>query len=133
MYVPDMILTAKSVEDVKSIINEKLISENVQTVMVIDGAGNILAHCGQDADGLDAISLAALTAANFGATSQIAKLIGENDFSLLYHKGEKANIHFARLGGEMILVSIFGDDVSLGLVRVRVEELADDINQIFEG
>ena len=131
--MPDMILTAESVEDVKSILNDKLISENVQTVLVIDGAGNILAHCGQDTDGLDAISLAALTAANFGATSQIAKLIGENDFSLLYHKGEKANIHFARLGGEMILVSIFGDDVSLGLVRVRVEELAEDINKIFEG
>ncbi len=131
--MPDMILTAESVEDVKSIINDKLISENVQTVLVIDGAGNILAHCGQDTDGLDAISLAALTAANFGATSQIAKLIGENDFSLLYHKGEKANIHFARLGSEMILVSIFGDDVSLGLVRVRVDELAEDINKIFEG
>ncbi len=129
----DMILTADAVGGVKSIINDKLISENVQTVLVIDGAGNILAHCGQDTDGVDALSLAALTAANFGATSQIAKLIGENDFSLLYHKGEKANIHFARLGGEMILVSIFGDDVSLGLVRVRVDELAADINRIFEG
>ncbi|MDA3785835.1 MAG: roadblock/LC7 domain-containing protein [Deltaproteobacteria bacterium] len=128
-----MILTADAVGGVKSIINDKLISENVQTVLVIDGAGNILAHCGQDTDGVDALSLAALTAANFGATSQIAKLIGENDFSLLYHKGEKANIHFARLGGEMILVSIFGDDVSLGLVRVRVDELAADINRIFEG
>ncbi len=127
-----MILTAETVDAVKSIVNDKLISENVQTVLVIDGAGNILAHCGEDTDGLDAISLAALTAANFGATSQIAKLIGENDFSLLYHKGEKANIHFARLGGEMILVSIFGDDVSLGLVRVRVDELAEDINKIFE-
>lgn len=130
--MPDMILTAETVDAVKSIVNDKLISENVQTVLVIDGAGNILAHCGQDTDGLDAISLAALTAANFGATSQIAKLIGENDFSLLYHKGEKANIHFARLGGEMILVSIFGDDVSLGLVRVRVDEIAEDINKIFE-
>ncbi|MDR9501263.1 MAG: roadblock/LC7 domain-containing protein [Desulfurivibrionaceae bacterium] len=128
-----MILTADAVGGVKSIINDKLISENVQTVLVIDGAGNILAHCGQDTDGVDVLSLAALTAANFGATSQIAKLIGENDFSLLYHKGEKANIHFARLGGEMILVSIFGDDVSLGLVRVRVDELAMDINRIFEG
>jgi predicted regulator of Ras-like GTPase activity (Roadblock/LC7/MglB family) len=127
-----MILTAETVDAVKSIVNDKLISENVQTVLVIDGAGNILAHCGQDTDGLDAISLAALTAANFGATSQIAKLIGENDFSLLYHKGEKANIHFARLGGEMILVSIFGDDVSLGLVRVRVDEIAENINKIFE-
>jgi predicted regulator of Ras-like GTPase activity (Roadblock/LC7/MglB family) len=131
--VADMILTAETVQQVKDIIDDKLISDNVQTVLVIDGAGNILAHCGKDTKGLDAISLAALTAANFGATSQIAKLIGENDFSLLYHKGEKANIHFARLSGEMILVSIFGDDVSLGLVRVRVEELAVLIQKIFEG
>jgi len=131
--VADMILTAETVQQVKAVIDEKLISDNVQTVLVIDGAGNILAHCGKDTEGLDAISLAALTAANFGATSQIAKLIGENDFSLLYHKGEKANIHFARLSGEMILVSIFGDDVSLGLVRVRVEELAVLIQKIFEG
>ncbi len=129
----DMILTAETVKQVKEVINDKLINDNVQTVLVIDGAGNILAHCGKDTEGLDAISLAALTAANFGATSQIAKLIGENDFSLLYHKGEKANIHFARLSGEMILVSIFGDDVSLGLVRVRVEELAVLIQKIFEG
>jgi len=131
--VRDLVLTAETVQNVKAMIDEKLIKENVQTALVIDGAGNILAHCGQDTDGLDAISLAALTAANFGATSQIAKLIGENDFSLLYHKGEKANIHFARIGNEMILISIFGDDVSLGLVRVRVEELASAINKIFEG
>lgn len=129
----DLILTAETVQQVKALIDDKLIKDNVQTAMVIDGAGNILAHCGQDTDGLDAISLAALTAANFGATSQIAKLIGENDFSLLYHKGEKANIHFARLGNEMILVSIFTDEVSLGLVRVRVEELALLINKVFEG
>lgn len=129
----DLILTAETVQNVKDMIEEKLIKDNVQTALVIDGAGNILAHCGKDTDGLDAISLAALTAANFGATSQIAKLIGENDFSLLYHKGEKANIHFARIGKELILISIFGDDVSLGLVRVRVEELALAIKKIFEG
>lgn len=129
----DLVLTAETVQKVKAMIDEKLIKDNVQTGLVIDGAGNILAHCGKDTDGLDAISLAALTAANFGATSQIAKLIGENDFSLLYHKGEKANIHFARIGSEMILISIFGDDVSLGLVRVRVEELAAAIKKIFEG
>lgn len=129
----DLVLTAETVQKVKAMIDEKLIKDNVQTGLVIDGAGDILAHCGKDTDGLDAISLAALTAANFGATSQIAKLIGENDFSLLYHKGEKANIHFARIGSEMILISIFGDDVSLGLVRVRVEELAAAIKKIFEG
>ncbi len=129
----DLVLRAETVQKVKAMIEDKLIKDNVQTALVIDGAGNILAHCGKDTDGLDAISLAALTAANFGATSQIAKLIGENDFSLLYHKGEKANIHFARIGTELILISIFGDDVSLGLVRVRVEELAAAIKTIFEG
>ena len=76
-------------------------------------------------------SLAALAAANFGATSQMARLIGEDDFSLLFHKGKKDSIHFAKVGQEMILITIFGDEVSLGLVRLRVAELTNNIEKIF--
>ena len=92
-----------------------------------------MANCGQDSQEIDAISLAALAAASLGATSQIAKLIGEDDFSLLFHKGKRGNIHFGRIGNELILITIFGDDVSLGLIRVRVAELEKAIHELFKG
>ena len=127
----DLILTGPTLELAKNKIDKSLIAAGVHTVLLIDQAGNIVASCGKNSRDLDVTSLAALAAANFGATSQIAKLIGEDDFSLLFHKGKKDSIHFAKVGKDMILVTIFGDDVSLGLVRLRVAELSQSIEQIF--
>ncbi|MFZ5774449.1 MAG: roadblock/LC7 domain-containing protein [Thermodesulfobacteriota bacterium] len=129
----DFILTADILEKARSAIDTSLIAAGVRTALLIDSAGNILSNCGQGTNDIDAISLAALAAANLGATSQIAKLIGEEDFSLLFHKGKNGNIHFARIGEELILITIFGEDVSLGLVRCRVTDLSDALQKIFEG
>ncbi|NPA95938.1 MAG: roadblock/LC7 domain-containing protein [Thermodesulfobacteria bacterium] len=127
----DLVLTGPALEKAKSQINEALIEAGVHTALLIDQAGNVVASCGKNRKDLDVTSLAALAAANFGATSQMAKLIGEDDFSLLFHKGKRDSIHFAKVGDELILVTIFGDDVSLGLVRLRVAELTNSIDKIF--
>ncbi len=127
----DLVLTGPALEKARSQINDALIEAGVHTVLLIDQAGNVVASCGRNRRDLDVTSLAALAAANFGATSQIAKLIGEDDFSLLFHKGKRDSIHFAKVGNELILVTIFGDEVSLGLVRLRVAELTDSIEKIF--
>ncbi|HET97094.1 MAG TPA: roadblock/LC7 domain-containing protein [Desulfurivibrio alkaliphilus] len=129
----DFVLTAGILERTRLALESSLISAGVRTALLIDGAGNILSNCGQDSAEIDAISLAALAAANLGATSQIAKLIGEEDFSLLFHKGKTDNIHFSRIGDELILITIFREDVSLGLVRCRVNDISATILKIFEG
>lgn len=128
----DLVLTADIQNKANELIENSLIKAGVSTVLLIDGAGNVLANCGAGGATIDAISLAALAAASLGATAQIAKLIGEEDFSLLFHKGKNGNIHFGRLGADLILVTIFTDEVSLGLVRCRVAELTQPILDIFE-
>ncbi len=128
----DLVLTVEAQKNATALIENHLIKAGVSSVLLIDGAGNVLANCGDGSNDIDAISLAALAAASLGATSQIAKLIGEEDFSLLFHKGKKGNIHFGRLGADLILVTIFSDDVSLGLVRCRVTEISQPILDIFE-
>jgi predicted regulator of Ras-like GTPase activity (Roadblock/LC7/MglB family) len=100
--------------------------------LLIDHAGNIVVNCGKNYQNTDIVSLAALAAANFAATSEIAKLIGEEDFTLLFHKGKKDSIHFARVGHEFIIVTIFGEDVSLGLIRLRVSEIAESLKTILK-
>jgi predicted regulator of Ras-like GTPase activity (Roadblock/LC7/MglB family) len=127
------ILTPQKVQKAQGVINKYLINEGVVKVMLVDDGGNILIDCGESSQITDTTSLAALTAANFGATAQIAGLIGEKDFSLLFHKGENLSIHFAKIGRELIMVSIFGEDVSLGLIRCRVNGLAEPLRKLFEG
>ena len=127
----DLVLTTSILEETRIQIENTLIEAGVNTVLLIDEAGNIVVACGHKTDNLDTTSLAALAAANFGATSQIAKLIGEDDFALLFHKGEKDSIHVARIGTDLILVTIFGDNVSLGLIRLRVAQLAKSIEKTF--
>lgn len=127
----DLVLTGPILEEVKAQIEKTLIRVGVHAVLLIDEAGNNVVTCGRETNNLDTTSLGALAAANFGATSQLARLIGEDDFSLLFHKGKKDSMHFARIGKDMILVTIFKDNVSLGLVRLRVSQLAKTIEGIF--
>ncbi|OGR07865.1 MAG: dynein regulation protein LC7 [Deltaproteobacteria bacterium RIFOXYD12_FULL_50_9] len=131
--MPDFVLTSSMLEKSKNILVNSLINAGVRTVLLIDSAGNILVNLGQTADEIDAISLAALAAANLGATAQIAKLIGEDDFTLLFHKGKNGNINFGRIGNDLILITIFGEDVSLGLVRCRITDISESLRIIFEG
>ena len=72
--------------------------------------------------GVDTTSLASLTAGNVAATDGLAKLIGEKEFSILFHEGEKDNIHISLVAQRVILVVIFDERSSLGLVRLRVQE-----------
>ena len=133
--VRDLILTTKNLKHANTLLEDNLIGAGVRTAMLIDSAGNIIVDVSREGytEEIDALSLAALTAASLAATTQIAQIIGEEDFSLLFHKGENTNIHFSRVGDNLILVNIFGGDISLGLVRCRVEELSGSFNKLFEG
>ena len=78
-------------------------------------------------------SLASLTAGNIAATGGIARLLGEKEFTILFHEGEKDNIHISLIGQRIILVIIFDNRSSLGLVRLRVKKASEALAGIFEG
>src|SRR5919204_487944 len=94
--------------------------------------GQLIASIGATQD-LDTTSLASLTAGNIAATGGLAKLIGEKEFSILFHEGERDNLHISVIGGRVILVVIFDTRSSLGLVRLRVKKASDELNKIFDG
>jgi len=79
---------------------------------------------------LDATAFAALAAGNFAAVDAMAKLIGESEFSLLFHKGEKSSIHFSKANNETLLITMFNKNISLGLVRLKVAETIKKINAV---
>jgi predicted regulator of Ras-like GTPase activity (Roadblock/LC7/MglB family) len=80
---------------------------------------------------LDTTSLASLTAGNVAATGGMARLIGEREFPTLSHEGERESIHICIIG-RVLLVVVFDDRSSLGLVKLRVKQLSRELAALFE-
>src|SRR4051812_23266455 len=104
---------------------------NAKAVFLIDKNGQQIASAGET-DQFDTTSLASLTAGNVAATDGLAKLIGEREFSVLFHEGQQDHIHISIVGRRAILLVIFDDRSSLGLVRLRVKRANVDLEKIFE-
>jgi predicted regulator of Ras-like GTPase activity (Roadblock/LC7/MglB family) len=90
-------------------------------------AGNIIANLESDKAELDIYSLAALAAGNFGAVGAMANIVGEDDFSLLFHRGKDLNVHFAKILNDYLLIDIFNNGLSLGFLRLIVADAAKKI------
>lgn len=103
---------------------------NAMVVFLVDKNGQLIASAGETRD-IDTTSLASLTAGNIAATGGIARLLGEKEFTILFHEGEKDNIHISLIGQRVILVVIFDRRSSLGLVRLRVKKASKALVSIF--
>ena len=122
----------EQIDSIDKILQEDLIDGGVHSVILIDMAGNIVSDLDNGKKKHDVYSLAALAAGNFGAVSTMAKMIGEEDFSLLFHKGEEESIHFSKVMEDFLLITIFGSDISLGFMRLKVNESITKIAKILE-
>jgi predicted regulator of Ras-like GTPase activity (Roadblock/LC7/MglB family) len=115
-----------------SAVLERLIKEsNARVIFLVDKNGQLIANTGE-VQNLDTTSLASLTAGNIAATGGLAKLLGEKEFSILFHEGERDNLHISIVGQRIILVVIFDRRSSLGLVRLRVKKASEELAAIFE-
>lgn len=113
-------------------LKSSLIEMGVHCVFLIDMAGNIITSLDDGQSNHDIYSLAALAAGNFGAVSTMARIIGEEEFSLLFHKGKKESIHFSKVLTDFLLITIFGQEISLGFLRLKVGEAIDKIVGVLE-
>jgi len=125
----NIIITKKDQEMINICLTKMVTSSFAHCVLLVDRSGQLLAHRG-DSPAIDILSLAVLTAANFGATAEIARLLGEEEFTLLFHKGRCENVYFSAIGDHAIMVTLFDDNTSLGLIRLRINKVIDELSKI---
>ncbi len=113
------------------ILDKLLRDANAKVVFLVDKDGQLIASSGDTGD-IDTTSLASLTAGNIAATGGIARLLGEKEFSILFHEGEKDNIHISVVANRVILVVIFDRRSSIGLVRLRVKKASEELGNIIQ-
>lgn len=104
---------------------------NAQAVLVIDKNGQAIAQAGE-VETLDVTSLSSLTAGNVAATGGIANLLKEKEFAGQFHEGERTNVHISIVGGRVILLVLFDERSSLGLVRLRVRKASAALGDVLE-
>ncbi|AJE04611.1 roadblock/LC7 domain-containing protein [Geobacter pickeringii] len=131
MAYPQMVMYDEEFKQINFVIDKLLREANAKVIFLVDKNGQLISGVGET-DRFDTTSLASLTAGNIAATGGLAKLIGEKEFSILFHEGEKDNLHISIVGGRVILVVIFDSRSSLGLVRLRVKKASEELTGIFD-
>lgn len=125
------IVSQEQLEQMDHIITTKLVDLGVDCVVIIDMAGNIITAKDSGNSKYDVYSFAALAAGNFATVDAMAKLVGEQEFSLLFHKGQDSNIHFSKIDDELLLISMFGKEISLGFLRLNVMDVIEQIKALW--
>jgi predicted regulator of Ras-like GTPase activity (Roadblock/LC7/MglB family) len=118
---------AKITEHMTALLREA----NARCALLVDRTGQLLANAG-DKLNFDPAAFASLTAADFSANDQLAKMIGEPEFASLFHQGEKESMYLADVARRVILVVLFDQRTTVGLVRLRVKQTVLDLSQLFE-
>lgn len=109
-----------------------LFDSNARCALLVDRTGQLVATVGEQPD-FDPTAFATLTAADFSANDQLAKLIGESDFSTLFHQGERESMYLADVARRLILVVLFDNRTTLGLVRLKMKHVVEELTRLFEG
>ena len=103
---------------------------NARCALLVDRTGQLVATVGEQPT-FDPTAFATLTAADFSANDQLAKLIGETDFSTLFHQGERESMYLADVARRVILVVLFDNRTTLGLVRLKMKNTVDELTAFF--
>ena len=98
--------------------------------LLCDRTGRLLTQSG-DTGAMDNTTFASLVAGDFAASDQLAKLLGEEEFSSLYHAGEGRSMYLADVSGWAILAAVFDGKTTLGMIRLRSRTTVPKLLEIF--
>lgn len=114
---------------IKAVLARLRLDASARLVVLVDKDGQQIAVHGELRE-LDTTSLSSLVAGNVAATGGMAKLIGEEEFPTLSHEGERESIHISVIG-RVLLVVVFDDRSSLGLVKLRSKQISQELAVAF--
>lgn len=101
-----------------------------RTALIVDRTGQMVATAGEPV-AFDPTAFASLTAADFSANDQLARMLGEAEFGALFHQGERESMYLADIARRVILVVLFDNRTTLGLVKLRMRGAVPALNQLF--
>src|SRR6266705_2009318 len=124
-----IVLREQQYHQIKAVLARLRMDSSARVIFLVDKDGQEIAVQGEVGN-LDTTSLASLAAGNVAATGGMAELIGEKEFPTLSHEGERESIHISVIGRVLLLV-VFDDRSSLGLVKLRSRQISQELAAAF--
>jgi predicted regulator of Ras-like GTPase activity (Roadblock/LC7/MglB family) len=131
MHDTQLVMYDEDYRRILAVIQRLVRDANAKGIFVVDRNGQMIGEAGE-MRGIDTTSLASLTAGCIAATGGLAKIVGEEEFPVHFHQGARDNLHITLIASRIILVVVFDDRSSLGLVRLRVKKAGIELAKIFE-
>ncbi len=125
-----VIINESNYNQIKTVLERLCVEAAARVVLMVDRDGQPIASYG-DVANLDTTSFSSLAAGNVAATSSMAKLIGEDEFPSVVHEGERESI-FISVIGRSLLVVVFDQRSTLGLVKLRTKKATYKVASILE-
>jgi len=97
-----------------------------RAVLLMDTAGRLLSWIG-DEPRFDVTTFVSLLAADFCATRELARLLGEEQFHSVSHQGDSVSLYLTQLTEGTVLALAYDQETTLGLVRYRVQQALPEI------
>ena len=123
-------LSKTDVEKMNRVLQELLAQSEAVGCVVCDYSGYVLAQQGVDSQ--DPLLISALGAGVFSASRELAKLLGEDKFSAVFHQGERKSIFICAVNLDVLLVVIFTNEASVGLVKLYSGPATSTMRQILD-
>src|ERR1043165_9559705 len=125
-----LVFYREDIEVIGKTLTVLLKNANAQCALLVDKDGHLVTKEGESST-YDTDTISALVAGSFAATKQMAKLLGEEEFALMFHQGKKDNIQLSLVGERTILAVIFDDKTTLGMVRLYASQVSSKLSELF--
>jgi predicted regulator of Ras-like GTPase activity (Roadblock/LC7/MglB family) len=129
MNVGGMVIHEEDATRIHQVLSRFLAESGAAEVLLIDRSGQLLAMDGVSRP-LDTVSISALAAGAYSSTCAMAQLLGETEFTVLFHEGLKQSIHVSTVDEEAILMAIFDERTTVGMVRLFAKEASKSIGVV---
>ncbi len=125
-----MVLGKEDVRRMRSIARNLVEQSESSGCVICDGGGNMLIREGDISD--DPLLLAALGAGVFAGSRKLAQILGEDDFSAIFHQGERRSIFIRAVNEDVLLVVVFAKQDGAGMVKLYSAPAAERIRSVIE-
>jgi predicted regulator of Ras-like GTPase activity (Roadblock/LC7/MglB family) len=122
----DVILTREDGYRLNLVLTKLVDNARADCVMLINKSGRLITSQSETSE-FDKSSLAALAAGSFASTTAVAHMIGEDEFTAMYHQGKKRNTYITMVDDNTILTVLFDKRTNLEKVKHFIKQFSDDL------